>query len=149
MIDQSSMPPPKGKKLNPALPRSQASQRRPFGRWFLGEIFSAIRRHTGLVVPWLVVAYISKHLFEALALFAGKQSNANLNFSFWGHVSVVWSISITLAGFSAALYWRERRLHRATRERLTQRDTNLELKLDTNRTSSLLTSKGTTRKEDQ
>jgi hypothetical protein len=40
-------------------------------------------------------------------------------------------------------------LHRRTRERLAARVTELELKLDPSRTSSLLTSKGLTRKGDE
>jgi hypothetical protein len=81
--------------------------------------------------------------------YAGKASVADLTLRVLANVSVVWSLSLTLSGTSITLYIRERMLHRRTRERLTARITDLELKIDPKRTSSLLTPQGTTRKGDE
>jgi hypothetical protein len=58
------------------------------------------------------------------------------------------NISLTVTGLSIGLYLYERKLHRATRERLAKRVTSLELTIDENRTSSRLTSEGLTQRED-
>jgi len=85
----------------------------------------------------------------AFVAYAGKTSLADLTLRVLANVSVVWTMSLTLSGISITLYVRERRLHRKTRERLTARVTELELKIDPQRTSSLLTPQGTTRKGDE
>jgi hypothetical protein len=72
-----------------------------------------------------------------------------LAFQLITNISFVWSASISVSGLSIALYLRERKLHRKTRERLTGRITELELKIDPKRTSSHLTSEGLTRREDE
>ena len=81
--------------------------------------------------------------------YAGKASIADLSLKVLANVSVVWTLSLTLSGVSITLYVRERRLHRKTRERLTARVTELELKIDPHRSSSLLTPQGQTRKGDE
>jgi hypothetical protein len=78
-----------------------------------------------------------------------KASLADISFKVLASVNVVWTLSLTLSGISVTLYLRERTLHRRTRERLTARITDLELKIHPTRTSSLLTPQGTTRKGDE
>lgn len=80
--------------------------------------------------------------------FAGKSSDANLALRIAANLNVAFTLSFTATGVSMVLYWRERKLHRATRERLTARISMLELKVDPGRTTSRLTSEGLTRKED-
>lgn len=118
-------------------------------RWFFGHVFSLLRRHGGAIVAWLVIGFAIQRLSAVFIAYAGKTSLADLTLKVLVNVSVIWTLSLTLSGISITLYVRERRLHRATRERLTARVTELELKLDPRRTSSLLTSKGTTRKGDE
>lgn len=118
-------------------------------RWFFGHVFSLLRRHGGAIVAWLVIGFGIQRLSAVFIAYAGKTSLADLTLKVLVNVSVIWTLSLTLSGISITLYVRERRLHRATRERLTARVTQLELTVDPRRTSSLLTSKGTTRKGDE
>ena len=85
----------------------------------------------------------------AATAFAGKESIENLSVSFLANIKVVWGLSISLSGISISLYFRERAKHRETRERLTGRVAELELKIDPTRASSHLTTEGLTRKEDE
>jgi len=73
----------------------------------------------------------------------------NFSLSLLANLNVVFGLSITLSGLSITLYLRERVKHRETRERLTGRIRELELKIDPARTSSHLTTEGLTRKEDE
>jgi hypothetical protein len=98
---------------------------------------------------WGSIVWCAREASIAAIAFAGKTTIADVGFKLLASISIVWTLSITLSGISVSLYIRERRLHRSTRERLTGRITELELKIDSRRTSSLLTSKGLTRKEDE
>jgi hypothetical protein len=118
-------------------------------RWFFGHVFSLLRRHGANVVMWSVLGWTAHEVALVFIAYAGKASVADLTLRILANVSVVWSLSLTLSGVSVSLYVRERRLHRKTRERLTARITELEIKIDPKRTSSLLTSQGTTRKGDE
>jgi hypothetical protein len=119
-------------------------------RWFMGHIFSLLRRHGNFVTGCILAGFIVYELAGVVKAFAGRSSDVQLNF--WlgliANVKVEFVISITVSGLSIGLYLRERIQHRETRERLTKRVTALELLLDPNRTSSHLTSKGLTRKDD-
>ena len=116
-------------------------------RWFAGRLFDILRRHGNTICFWLGVGYCVHQASLAAQTFAGKQSNAA--FSLLANVTVAWGLNISVSGLSIALYVRERSLHRKTRERLTKRITMLELKVDPKRSSSHLTSKGLTQKEDE
>jgi len=85
----------------------------------------------------------------ATTAFAGRESIESLSVNFLANIKVVWGLSISLSGISISLYFRERAKHRETRERLTGRVAELELKIDPTRTSSHLTAEGLTRKEDE
>jgi hypothetical protein len=117
-------------------------------RWFFGHVFSIFRRHGNALAFWICIAYLGHLASVTLIAFAGKQSLANFAINLAANIDIVWTVSVSITGLSITLYLRERRLHRKTRERLTARTTELELMIDPNRTSSLLTSKGLTRKED-
>ena len=117
-------------------------------RWLLGNLFSLLRRF-GREIIWVgLLAYCAHLMGFVLVAYAGKTSNANLALRMAANLNVAVGISITATGISIGLYFRERKLHRATRERLSARITSLELKIDPTRTSSRLTSEGLTRKED-
>lgn len=118
-------------------------------RWFFGNLFSLLRRHGAAVSVCSVIGWSVHQVALVFIAYAGKASIANLTFRLLASVSVVWTVSLTLSGISITLYVRERRLHRRVRERLTTRITELELKIDPKRTSSLLTPQGTTRKGDE
>lgn len=118
-------------------------------RWFFGNVFSLLRRHGAAVAVCLVVGWSVHEIARIFIAYAGRASVADLTFRLLTSINIVWTVSLTLSGISITLYVRERRLHRRVRERLTARITELELKIDPNRTSSLLTPQGTTRKGDE
>lgn len=139
---------PKAKKGATQIPPNPKAEP-PFYRWFFGHVFGLLRRHGNAVIIWAALGYIARQMSLALIQYAGRSSNANLTLNMLASVSFVWTASITMSGLSVTLYLRERGLHRRTRERLASRITELELKLDPSRTSSLLTSQGLTRKGDE
>jgi hypothetical protein len=118
-------------------------------RWFFGHVFSIIRKQSGALILWITIAYCVRQISLAVIAYAGRSSNASLGVNILANLSFVWTASFTVSGISITLYFRERNLHRRTRERLTQRITDLELKIDPTRTSSKLTPDGLTRKEDE
>jgi hypothetical protein len=118
-------------------------------RWFFSNVFSLFRRHGNVFIIGATIAWVAQVASEAVVAYAGKSSFADLTMRLLANVSVVWELSLTLSGISVTLYLRERRLHRDTRQRLTSRITELELRLDPNRTSSRLTARGQTRKGDE
>ena len=98
---------------------------------------------------WSGIGWCAREASVAVIAFAGKQSVGSLSLSLLANLHVVWGLSISLSGISITLYFRERAKHRETRERLTRRISELELKIDPTRTSSHLTTEGLTRKEDE
>lgn len=130
--------------------RKQGPKPEPtFYRWFFGSLFNLLRKHGSAVTAWIGIGYIARQASLAFIAYAGKESTADLSLSILASLSFVWTASVTMTGLSTTLYIRERTLHRRTRERLAARITELELKLDPTRTSSLLTSEGLTRKDDE
>lgn len=98
---------------------------------------------------WLTIGWCVHEASKSIVAFAGKSSVADLSLKLLANLSVVWELSLTLSGISVTLYLRERKLHRDTRQRLTARVTELELKIDSKRSSSQLTPRGQTRKGDE
>lgn len=135
----------KKSKLADREPRQEPST----FRWFFGHVFSLLRRHGAAVAMWLTLGWCAHEVSRAFIAYAGRSSLADLTFRVLANVSVVWELSLTLSGISVTLYIRERKLHRDTRERLTARVSELELKIDAKRTSSQLTPRGQTRKDDE
>lgn len=118
-------------------------------RWFFGHIFSLARKQGGLLAICGTVIWCAHEFARVAIAFAGSTSIADITVKVLASIQTVWTLSISVSGVSIALYWRERSLHRKTRERLTGRITALEIKIDPSRTSSKLTSEGLTRKEDE
>ena len=98
---------------------------------------------------WIVVGWTVHIAGNILLAYAGQKTITDLSVRILASVNVVFALSLTLSGLSITLYFRERHLHRRTRKRLTERITELELKIDPSRTSSLLTPEGLTRREDE
>lgn len=117
--------------------------------WFFGHVFGAIRRHGNAICFWGGFGYCIHEIGVTVRAFVGAVSLAQLGLSVFANLSFVWSVNIAVSGLSIAMYIRERSLHRKTIERSSTRITALELKLDPRRTSSHLTTKGLTRKEDE
>jgi len=138
-----------GRRKPTHIPTQRRRREFPFWRWFLWSVFSLLRRHGNAVVMWLVIGWCFHDGSQAFIAYAGKTSLASFSVELLASVQSVFTLSITTSGMSVALYLRERRNHRKTRDRLTDRITELEVKLDPHRTSSLLTPEGLTRKEDE
>jgi hypothetical protein len=117
-------------------------------RWFVGSIFTIAKRFGSQAIWAFCLGYIAHETAQVLTAFAGRTSNANLALRIFGNLNLAVSISLTVTGLSIGLYLYERKLHRATRERLAKRVTSLESTIDENRTSSRLTSEGLTQRED-
>jgi hypothetical protein len=118
-------------------------------RWLFGHIFSLARKQGGLLAICGTVVWCAHEFSKVAIAYAGGTSFADITVKVLGSIQAVWTLSISVSGISIALYWRERSLHRKTRERLTRRITELEIRIDPSRTSSKLTSEGLTRKEDE
>ena len=136
------------KKKAPKPPRTIPPETRPI-KWFFGHIFSLLRRHGNVVAFWLGIAYCAHEDSGALRAYAGHVSTADISLRILGSFAGTISLSVTASGLSITLYLKERREHRATRERLAAEKEVLEKLLDARRTSSLLTPEGQTRKGDE
>jgi hypothetical protein len=137
----------KGKKVNAEPP--QRAHPSNF-RWFFGSLFNLFRRHGSFLCGCLLVGYCAHVAGDAAQAVAGRQTGVNVNFlaNLFANFRAEFVLSITLAGSASGLYLRERKNHQYTRERLTRRISALESRLDPARSSSKLTSKGMTRKDD-
>lgn len=128
---------------NPPAPRP------PFKWFFWGQVFDLLRSQGRyLIVAACIVACVYL-LSSALRGFAGQITVASFTLRVLANVVVKWSLTVAVSGLSLALYFKERNQHEKTRERLTKRITELETRIDRTRTSSHLTSKGKTRREDE
>jgi hypothetical protein len=121
----------------------------PFKFWLLGQIFELLRSNGRTVLICGTIAFCFYEISAAFRAFAGQASFASLTLRIFASIVFQWSVTIALSGISIALYLRERKQHENTRERLTERITKMEIQIDRRRSSSLLTSKGRTRKEDE
>jgi len=144
-----------GREYDYAVPKKKATKPPTVApetrilKWFFGHIFSLLRRHGNVVVFWLGIAYCAHEASVALRAYAGHISTADLSLRILGSFAGTISLSISASGLSISLYLKERREHRATRERLAAEKEVLEKLLDVRRTSSLLTPEGQTRKGDE
>ena len=136
-------------KKKAAKPPPTPAPETRFLKWFLGHVFSLLRRHGNVIAFWLGIAYCAHEASTALRAYAGHVSTADLSLRILGSFAGAFSLSISASGLSISLYLKERREHRATRERLAAEKEVLEKLLHARRTSSLLTSEGQTRKGDE
>jgi hypothetical protein len=80
---------------------------------------------------------------------SGHYTFADIGVRFLGDLKISEALAYVLAGGAVSYGLKERRLRRQTTERLTARTSQLEKELDARRSSSGLTTKGTTRSEDK
>lgn len=113
------------------------------------QILGLVRQFGNTIVWAAVCIYLIYQAGATLRAFAGRTSVADLLLSIAGHVSITVTISMTLTLTMTGMYLLEYRRHRITRERLTKRILQLELQIDPNRTSSGISTQGTTRIGDQ
>ncbi len=124
-------------------------QQVPFRFFFWGHVFDLLRSNGKIVIICGTIAYCAYEMSLALQSFAGQVTFASVTLRILASIVVKWVLAVSVSGISLALYVREKIKHENTRERLTQRITKLELQVNPTRTSSHLTTKGRTRKEDQ
>jgi hypothetical protein len=92
---------------------------------------------------------ISAIFASALKILSGKQTLLNVTMLLVAHLKLSEKISYAL-GLAGILYgYRQRRLRRIVIENMSEHQRRLELSLDPRRTSSKITSKGTTRPDDR
>ena len=140
---------PRGRGGGDRQPKRKAENETPLGRYFLGRCFGLARKYGGSLIRWGFFTFCVHDVSKAISAFAGRTSIESFGLGLLANVQIVWTLSIAVSGISIALYLHERKAHRRTRERLTARIIELETKIDPNRTSSLLTTEGLTRREDE
>ena len=133
-----------GKKNPCRKPRGadQPAPKVPFKFWFWGQVFDLLRANGRYFLVCVTIIFAVYWLSRAVSSFAGQVTIASLTFRILANIVVKWSLTVVVSGLSLGLYLRERKQHEQTRERLTKRITELELRIDSGRTSSHLTSRG-------
>lgn len=129
----ASTPPPKP-------PKTELDYQLAFKRWdTLSDLGRYAIQWTGLVL----VAYFSYRSIDTLA---GRRTFAEIGVKILGNVTVSRGIITLLTGGGWAYGLAQRSLRRRNIERLAPAKNEVERRLDKNRTSSNLTSRGTTPK---
>jgi hypothetical protein len=136
-----------GRSVNASNRQSRQNQP-PAWRWLAAQILGLIRQFGSTVIWASVVIFFIYEAAHTLQAFAGKTSVASLIFNLAAKLNATVEASVALTGVSLGLYLMECRRHIKTRKRLTERNAALELRLDPNRESSLLTPEGATRRGD-
>jgi hypothetical protein len=121
----------------------------PFKYFFWGQVFELLRADGRTILICGTVGFCFYELAAALRTFAGQVTFASMTLRILANIVFHWTLTIAVSGISLALYFRERHQHGITRERLTKRTIELETRFNASRTSSQLTTKGRTRKEDK
>lgn len=129
--------------------RKKERNQPPFWRWLLREVLGLIRQFGNSIIWAGVTAFLIFEVAHTFQAFAGKTSIADLALKIATQLNLTVEASLALSGVTSGLWINECRRHRNTRKRLTERTEALELRLDRNRESSLLTREGTTREGDQ
>jgi hypothetical protein len=116
----------------------------PAWRWLGRELFGLVRQFGNTAIWAAVCLSLIFEVGTTLRAFAGRTSAANLLLSIASNVSITVevsvAISVTMTGMYLFEYWR----HRKTRERLAARITHLEKQIDAKRSTSGISTEGTT-----
>ena len=99
-------------------------------------------------IPWGSLVVIAWLVSNALQSLAGQETIADIGINFLGNVGINDGLAYVLAAGTIFYGNRERRLRREVTARLTARTTELEERLDSGRSSSGITTHGTTRPGD-
>jgi hypothetical protein len=103
----------------------------------------------GTLLKCVTVVIIARYIYLGVAVLAGKSTLADVGFRVLGNIKISDSIAYIL-GVGGVVYGvGERQLRRRNIERLSREKNALERILDPTRTSSRLTPRGTTRREDK
>jgi len=120
------------------------------GKWsFYIRLADQVGGIAKALIKYGAAVAIFYYLYGAVRALAGQHTYADIGVKFLAQMSISESVSYA-AGAGGVLYGiRERKLRRDKTEYLAGRNRALEKKLDPGRTSSRLTSRGTTRREDR
>jgi hypothetical protein len=114
-----------------------------------GQRTSVTRVLSQLGIPWGAACFIAYMVFRSVDALVGKVTLAELGANLVGNVRINEAVAWILASLFGLYGLNERRLRRKHIERLAPQISELESRLDPNRTSSRLTPRGTTRPEDR
>lgn len=103
----------------------------------------------GLIVRFAGFVAIAYFLMKSIQALAGQQTNASFVVQLLGSIQADRWAAYIVGVMGAAFGLNERRLRRNSIDRLTKHSAELENRLDGKRTSSKLTTRGTTPKEDK
>jgi len=135
------------------LPLANPPQRRPNK----AEIDATVRlrRVDGIVstiqhaVKWLSLLGIAYFVYMSIRSLSGHYTFADIGIKFVGDLKLSEGLSYLFGVGGVGYGMRERRLRRKTTERMSARNVQLEQMIDPERTSSHLTTRGTTNPEDR
>jgi hypothetical protein len=102
-----------------------------------------------LGIPWGALCFIAYMVFRSVGTLAGRATVADLRTTFLGNVKINEAVAWVLVALFGAYGLNERRLRRKHIERTAPTIHELEAQIDPNRTSSRLSQRGTTRREDR
>ena len=101
------------------------------------------------LIQWAGLVACMFLVYKCVAALAGKETLASIGMSVLGNIKVSDGVLSVLTGGSIVYGLGERSLRRRNIKRLTARNIELEKRLDAGRTTSGLTSRGTTRPGDK
>jgi hypothetical protein len=114
-----------------------------------------LRRIDGIVstvqyaIMWFSLVGISAFFYLSTKSLAGHYTFADIGIKVMGDFKISEALSYLFGAGGVGYGFRERKLRRQTTERLAHRNSTLEQLVDPNRTSSHLTTRGTTNPEDR
>ena len=101
------------------------------------------------LIRWGGISFIAYCGYLIVAALAGHHTVADIGIRFLGNIRISEGLAWLLGGGGIAYGYKQRSLRRSTIERLQGRNTELEKRLDPNRSSSQLLTTGRTRPEDE
>jgi hypothetical protein len=102
-----------------------------------------------MLIPWTGACFFAFMVFKSVSVLAGRKTTADLGLRLIGDIRVNEALAWLIAVISSGYGIRERRLRQKNIERSAATIERLESSIDTYRSSSRLTTRGTTRREDK
>ena len=100
-------------------------------------------------IRWGAIVLIVRYGYLSIEALSGQQTLADIGVNFLTHIKVSVAVAWSVAAGGVLYGMKQRKLRRDTVERLQKRNQELESRIDPNRSSSELTSRGDTRPEDK